>query len=38
MGTIGQSRVKIGYDVGALLGAQYLRMVLQTANNAGAIP
>lgn len=38
MGTIDQLRVKSGFDVEALLGAQYLRMVLQTAYDAGVIP
>lgn len=37
MGTINQSRVKSGFDVEALLGAPYLRMVLQTAYDAGVI-
>ncbi|HEX6288055.1 MAG TPA: hypothetical protein VFZ66_02640 [Herpetosiphonaceae bacterium] len=38
MGTIDQSRVTSGFDVEALLGAPYLRMVLQTAYDAGVIP
>jgi len=38
MGAINQSRVKSGFDVEALLGAPYLRMVLQAAYDAGVIP
>ncbi len=38
MGAINQSRVKSGFDVEALLGAPYLRMVLQTAYDAGVSP
>jgi hypothetical protein len=38
MGTIDQSRVTSGYDVEALIGAGYVRMILQTAFDAGLLP
>src|SRR5688500_6899229 len=38
MPTVDQDLVKSGYDVEALLGANYLRMLIQTALDAGEIP
>lgn len=38
MPTIDQSRVTSGFDVEAMIGAGYIRMVLQTAVDAGLIP
>ncbi len=38
MPTIDQSRVTSGYDVEAMIGAGYLRIILQTAVDAGLIP
>lgn len=38
MGSVDQTRVKSGFDAEALLGANYLRMILQTAHDAGLLP
>ena len=38
MASVNQARVRSGFDVEALLGEEYLRMLVGTAFDAGLIP